>query len=87
MAAKFDMPVLTLYSSHCPKCIMIEKLLKENKIPFVLCSEEEVYLPLAQKHGITQMPFAEKHFPWDDVTDETILDCKALQKLITEWGF
>lgn len=67
---------MTLFSSHCPKCIMIRRLLDEKSVPYTLCDDEQVYLPIAEQHGIVQMPFA--------AIDGEIVDCKALQKMITE---
>ena len=68
---------MVLYSSHCPKCVVIERLLKEKEIPFRLCDAETAYLPIAEQHGITQMPFAD--------VDGQVVDCKGIQKMITEW--
>jgi len=50
---------LKLYTSHCPKCIVIKNILDDKKIEYEVIDEENVYLPLAQENGILSMPFAE----------------------------
>ena len=67
---------MVLYSSHCTKCLAIERLLDAKGFPYTLCEDASVYIPLAEQHGIVQMPFAD--------IDGEIVDCKALQKMITE---
>ena len=69
---------IVLYSSHCPKCDMIEKILKEKGINFILEEDENVYLPLAEENGIDSMPFAE--------VDGKIFDIKDLQEYIKNRG-
>lgn len=69
---------ITLYSSHCPKCDMIEKILKEKGIDFNLVDNESIYLPLADQNGIDSMPFA-------DINGK-ILDIKDLQEYIKNRG-
>lgn len=51
------MEEIILYSSDCPKCIMIEKILNEKKIEFTLVDDEDIYLPLAEQNHIDSMPF------------------------------
>ena len=72
------MESITLFSSHCPKCDMIEKILKEKNIIFELVDDESVYLPLAEENGIDSMPFA-------DINGK-ILDIKELQEYIKNRG-
>lgn len=72
------MESITLYSSHCPKCDMIEKILNEKGIVFDLVDDENVYLPLAEENNIDSMPFA-------DVNGK-ILDIKGLQEYIKNRG-
>lgn len=69
---------IVLYSSHCPKCDMIEKILKEKGINFILEEDENVYLPLAEENGIDSMPFAE--------VNGKIFDIKDLQEYIKNRG-
>lgn len=69
---------IILYSSHCPKCDMIEKILKEKGINFILEEDENVYLPLAEENGIDSMPFAE--------VNGRIFDIKDLQEYIKNRG-
>ena len=65
---------MTLYSNNCPKCRMIKNALEINGIPFTVCSDETVFMPIAQEHGIMTMPFAE--------IDGQYLDAKALQNWV-----
>ena len=72
------MEKIILYSSHCPKCDMIEKILKEKGIEFELVDNESIYLTLAEQNGIDSMPFA-------DINGK-ILDIKDLQEYIKNRG-
>lgn len=69
---------LKLYSSHCPKCDMIEKILNEKGITFELVDDEKVYLPIADKNNIDSMPFAE--------INGKIFNIKDLQEYIKNRG-
>lgn len=72
------MESIVLYSSHCPKCDMIEKILKEKGINFDVVDDENFYLPLAEENNIDSMPFA-------DVNGK-ILNTKELQEYIKNRG-
>lgn len=41
-----------LYSTSCPKCIVLERKLEENNIEFDICSDTDVMLNL----GFDQVP-------------------------------
>lgn len=51
--------MITIYSSHCPRCKMVENLLKNKNIKYSVVDDESIYLPLAEKNDIGEMPFAE----------------------------
>lgn len=72
------MESIVLYSSHCPKCDMIERILKEKGINFDVVDDENFYLPLAEENNIDSMPFA-------DVNGK-ILNTKELQEYIKNRG-
>lgn len=44
-----------LYSTHCPKCKMLEKRLIERNIPYIECSDVDLML----SKGIKAAPFLE----------------------------
>ena len=51
--------MIKLYSSHCPQCEVIEKILKNKNIDFEIIDNEDIYLDIAEKNGIASMPFAD----------------------------
>ena len=72
------MEEIILYSSSCPKCVMIEKVLIEKGIEFTLVNDEDIYLPLAEENNIDSMPFA-------SVNNE-IMDVNKFQEYIKNRG-
>ena len=46
---------VTLYSTHCPKCIVLEKKLKEKNIQFNIVSDEDAII----KKGFMTVPILE----------------------------
>jgi hypothetical protein len=68
--------MIKFYSSHCPKCIVLENQMKNKKIDFELVEDENVYMPIAQENNIMSMPFAE--------IDGQIYNTIQLQKYIME---
>lgn len=44
--------MITLYSTHCPRCCIIEKKLKSNGIEFELCDDEDAML----EKGFKEVP-------------------------------
>ena len=44
-----------LYSTHCPRCLVVENKLKEKKIPYELFSDEQAML----SRGIKTVPLLE----------------------------
>ena len=68
--------MIKFYSSHCPKCIVLENQMKNKKIDFEIIEDEDVYMPIAKENNIMSMPFAE--------IDGQIYNTMQLQKYIME---
>lgn len=68
--------MITLYSSHCPKCIVLENQMKNKKLDFEVVTDENIYMPIAKEKNIMSMPFAE--------IDGQIYNTIQLQKYIME---
>lgn len=51
--------MITLYSSGCTRCGIIENILHNKHIDYKLITDENVYLKLAEENNIKVMPFAE----------------------------
>lgn len=68
--------MIKFYSSHCPKCIVLENLMKQKGIEYEYIDNEEVYMNIARKNKIFSMPFAE--------IDGKIYNTKELQNYIME---
>jgi hypothetical protein len=66
---------MTLYTSHCPKCKILERILIDKKVDFIKEDNECIYLPIAESNNIMSMPFAE--------ISGNILNTKELQTYIT----
>lgn len=66
--------MIKFYSSGCPKCLVLESLMKKKSIEFDLINDEDIYLDIADKNKIMSMPFAE--------VNGEILDTKKLQNYI-----
>lgn len=48
-----------MYSSHCPKCNILQKMLDKKNINYEIITDENVYMPIAEQNHIMSMPFAE----------------------------
>lgn len=68
--------MIKFYSSHCPKCIVLENLMKQKGIEYEYIDDEKIYMPLAKENKILSMPFAE--------INGEIINSKELQKYIME---
>lgn len=68
--------MIEFYSSHCPRCIVLENLMKEKGIEYKYIDNEKIYMPLARKNKILSMPFAK--------VNGKILSSKELQNYIME---
>lgn len=65
---------ITLFSNHCPKCKVLEKLMRDKNIEFTLVDSEELVFKVADENNINSMPFAE--------VNGNILTTKELQDFI-----
>ena len=68
--------MIKFYSSHCPKCIVLENLMRQKNIEYEYINNEEIYMNIAEENGIFSMPFAE--------IDGKIYNTKELQNYIME---
>lgn len=68
--------MVEFYSSHCPKCKILKKLMDNKKIEYKEIDNENIYLPLAKENNIMSMPFAK--------IEGNVVDSKTLQKYIME---
>ena len=66
--------MITLYSTHCPKCNMLEGLMKKKGMEFDLVDDEKEVLKIADENGIVSAPFAK--------IDNQIYNTKDLQDYI-----
>lgn len=51
--------MIKFYTSHCPKCKVLKKLMDDKKIEYEEIDDENIYLEIADKNNIISMPFAE----------------------------
>lgn len=68
--------MVEFYSSHCPKCIVLENLMKQKGIEYKYIDNSNIYMPIAEENNIMSMPFAK--------VDGKILNTKELQNYIME---
>lgn len=54
---KEEIGKVVLYTNHCPKCMVLEKKLKEKGIEFATEDNIDVVLNVANMNGIKFMPF------------------------------
>ena len=47
--------MITLYTTHCPKCIILEKKLQERNIEYQICDNVELML----SKGMQEAPYLE----------------------------
>lgn len=66
--------MIKFYTSHCPKCKVLKKLMDDKKIEYEEIDDENIYLEIADKNNIISMPFAE--------IDERVVNTKELQNFI-----
>ncbi len=66
--------MIKFYTSHCPKCKVLKKLMDDKKIEYEEIDDENIYLEIANKNNIISMPFAE--------IDERVVNTKELQNYI-----
>ena len=63
-----------LYSTHCPKCVVLEKKLEKAGIEFEVCDDEKVM----EEYGFTSLPMLQ--------IDTNILDFSAAIKWVGEYS-
>lgn len=68
--------MVEFYSSHCPKCKVLKKLMDDKKIEYKEIDNENIYLEVAKENNILSMPFAK--------IEGNVVDSKTLQKYIME---
>lgn len=51
--------MIKLYSSHCGNCLRAETLMRSKNIPYEVEDNEDIYIKIGEKNGITGMPFAD----------------------------
>ena len=51
--------MIKFYTSHCPKCKVLKKLMDDKNIEYKEIDDESIYLDIADKNNIIAMPFAE----------------------------
>lgn len=66
---------ITLYSTGCPQCIMVEKKLKDKGINYKLVSNKEAIMSL----GFTKVPII-------NIDGEFISDILKINNFINNWG-
>lgn len=50
---------MKLYSTHCPRCLMVETILKQHDVPYELITDEDEIMKVADNNHIMGAPFAE----------------------------
>lgn len=66
--------MIKFYTSHCPKCKVLKKLMDDKNIEYEEIDDENIYLEIAEKNNIISMPFAE--------INERVVNTKELQNYI-----
>ena len=66
--------MITLYSTHCPKCNILEGLMKKKGMEFNLVDNQEEVLKIAGENNIVSAPFAK--------IDDKFYTTKELQEYI-----
>lgn len=50
---------IVLYSNGCPKCLILEKAMKDKGISYTKETDMDVIMEVANKHNHRSMPFCE----------------------------
>lgn len=48
--------MITLYTTHCPKCNVLQKKMANKKIDFLLCEDEKEIMEVCTKTGMNFLP-------------------------------
>lgn len=51
--------MIRLYSTHCPRCRIVEMKLEQKKIEFEMVDDENKVVEVGKTHGIMQAPIME----------------------------
>ena len=51
--------MIKFYTSHCPKCRVLKKLMDDKNIVYEEIDNPDIYLKIGDENNITSMPFAE----------------------------
>lgn len=71
--------MITLYSTHCPKCIILEKKLREKNIDFEICDDVDLML----EKGFQEAPYLEIQDDASLGVNELLNFSQAISKLNT----
>ena len=67
---------ITLYTIHCPKCKMLQKLMEIKKVNFDVVDDMKTVTSVAMEYDIKSAPFA--------IINGELYDAKKLQQWIKE---
>jgi glutaredoxin len=65
---------ITLYSTHCPKCTVLEKKLTNKGIDFEVCDDEKIM----ESYGFTTLPMLQ--------VDTNLMDFSTAIKWVGEYS-
>lgn len=51
--------MVTLYSTHCPKCMVLEQKLKQKNISFEVVDDTDAVVEYGREHNIKSAPILE----------------------------
>jgi len=68
--------MIILYSTHCPKCRIVEMKLAQKKIDFEIIDDQETLVEVGKAHGIMSAPILK--------VDEQYLNFNDAVKFINE---
>lgn len=68
--------MITIYTTGCPNCLRLEKLLDQKNIPYERCEDMSTIRKIASENGIMSVPILQ-------VNDEVMVFSKA-QKWIKQ---
>ena len=68
--------VIKYYTIHCPKCKVLQMLMKNKGIEFEVIEDKDVVMSVAKENNIESAPFA--------FIDDACYDAKQLQEWIKE---
>ena len=69
--------MVTLYSTHCPKCMVLEQKLKQKNISFEVVDDTDKVVEYGREHNIKSAPLLD--------VDGTPHDFSAALKFVSEW--